>query len=78
MLVSKQESADCQPLGLGSNLPRYYIEAVRRDIEIISELKKNEDRQGRSQKWPKEGVLRREIAKGGGFEGAEALRIRTR
>ena len=28
--------------------------------------------QGRSQKWPKEGVLRPEIAKGGGFEGAEA------
>ena len=30
--------------------------------------------QGRSQKWPKEGVLRLEIAKGGGFEGEEALR----
>ena len=30
-------------------------------------------RQGRSKKWPKEGVLRPEIAKGGGFEGAEAL-----
>ena len=30
--------------------------------------------QGRSQKWPKEAVLRPEIAKGGGFEGVEALR----
>ena len=35
-------------------------------------------KQGRSQKWPKEGVLRPEIAKGGGSEGAEALRIHTR
>ena len=35
-------------------------------------------RQGRSQKWPKEGVLRSEIVKGGGFEGAEALQIRAR
>ena len=34
--------------------------------------------QGRSQKWPMEGVMRPEIAKKGGFEGAEALRIRTR
>ena len=34
--------------------------------------------QGRSQKWPKEGVLRPEIVKGGGFEGAEALRICAR
>ena len=36
--------------------------------------------QGRSQKWPKEGVLRPEIVKGGGFEGAsaEALRMRAR
>ena len=30
---------------------------------------------GRSQKRAKEGVLRPKIAKGGGFEGAEALRI---
>ena len=28
--------------------------------------------QGRTQKWPKEGVLRSEIVKGGRFEGAEA------
>ena len=34
--------------------------------------------QGRSQKWPKEGVLRPEIAKRGGFEGAEALWICAR
>ena len=34
--------------------------------------------QGRSQKWPKEGVLRPEIANGGGFEGVEALRIHAR
>ena len=33
--------------------------------------------QGRSQKWPKEGVLRPNIAKGGGFKGAEALRLRV-
>ena len=32
-------------------------------------------RQGHSQKWPKEGVLRPEIGKGGGFEGVEALPI---
>ena len=31
-----------------------------------------------SQKWPMEGVLRPEIVKGGGFEGAEALRTRAR
>ena len=35
-------------------------------------------RQGRSQKWPKEGVLRPENAKGGDFEVAEALRTRAR
>ena len=34
--------------------------------------------QGRSQKWPREGVLRAEMVKGGGFEGAEELRIRVR
>ena len=34
--------------------------------------------QGRSQNWPKEGVLRREIAKGERFEGAKAWRIRVR
>ena len=34
--------------------------------------------QGRSQKWPKEEVLGPEIAKGGGFGGVEALRIRAR
>ena len=33
--------------------------------------------QGRSQKWPKEGVLRPEIVKEGGFEGAEAMRKRV-
>ena len=29
----KQESADCQALGLGSNLPRYDIGAVRREMK---------------------------------------------
>ena len=33
---------------------------------------------GRSQKWPKEGVLMPKIAKGGGFEGPEALLTRAR
>ena len=33
---------------------------------------------GRSQEWPKEGVLRPKIVKGGGFEGAKALRIHAR
>ena len=34
--------------------------------------------QGRSQEWPKEGVLRPKIVKGGGFEDAETLHIHAR
>ena len=37
-----------------------------------------EKHQGRSQKWPNEGVLRPHIAKGGCFEGVEVRRIRAR
>ena len=43
-------------------------------LETMNELTSD---QGRSQKWPEEGVLRSKIAKGGGFEGAEALRTRA-
>ena len=36
------------------------------------------DFQRHNQKWPKKGLMRPEIAKGGDCEGVEALRIRTR
>ena len=42
---------------------------------LMSPLLRGVTRAGGSQKWSKEGVLRPEIVKGGGFEGAEVLQI---
>ena len=58
-------------------MSQHHLQSME-SVLSINVATKNQQRQGRSQKWPKEGVSRPEIAKEGGFEGAEALQIRAR
>ena len=63
---------------INSNIALIKLSLSRGGCESFTSLLHKSCLTGRSQKWPKEGVLRPEITKGGGIEGAEVLQIRAR